>query len=225
MIIKKNNALTITELIQELFKTHGFESEEYDGWIIPNGNDYAMKGYWYPEATESTGQLTIEVFINSEMIMVESFAGIGETGVERLKNAFASFLHHAFPTFLSAVWKKSSDAVTTETWTIGDNTYTAYLGNQGILNYDKEKQLTVPESYSSRIKELISSQKLDKEIHWFNLFYANMNGLDTYTEVLKDNIKWTEGSKILGSLNWKRSNSYYAVRQFLILKNMNKETE
>lgn len=218
MIVKKNEALTITELIQELFKTDGFKSEEYDGWIIPNGNDYAMKGYWYPEATDTTGQLTIELFINSEMIMVESFAGMGETAVERLKNAFASFLHHSAPTFLAAIWGKASDDVHTETWTVGDVDYKAYIGNQGILNYDKEKTLTIPESYSGRIKELITSEKLDNEIHWFNLFYANMNGLDTYSEVLKDNIKWVEGSKTMDSLSWVRSNSYYAVRQFIILK-------
>ena len=72
MIIKKNEAKEIIELLKELFKTKGFEVEEYDGWIIPNGSDYAMRGYWYPEATENTGQLSIEVFINSELIMVES---------------------------------------------------------------------------------------------------------------------------------------------------------
>lgn len=218
MIVKKNEALNIIELIEELFKTEGFESEAYDGWIIPNGNDYAMKGYWYPEATESTGQLTIELFINSEMIMVESFAGMGETANERLKNAFSSFLHHTFPTCLSALWGKRSFNVQCELWSVGETTYRAYIGNQGVLNYDKEKELTTPESYAIRMKELISTEKLDKEMHWFNLFYANMNGLESYAEVLKDNIKWIEGSKVISSLNWARSNSYYAVRQFVILK-------
>ena len=66
MIVKKNEAKNVTELLKELFKTHGFESEEYEEWIIPEGSDYAMKGYWYPEATESTGQLSIEVFITDD---------------------------------------------------------------------------------------------------------------------------------------------------------------
>jgi hypothetical protein len=69
MIVKKKEAQNITQLLKELFKTHGFESEEHEGWIIPEGSDYAMKGYWYPTATETTGQLTIELFINSEMII------------------------------------------------------------------------------------------------------------------------------------------------------------
>ena len=109
MIVKKNEALTITQLLEELFQTHGFEFETYNEWIIPTGTEYGMKGYWYPQATENTGQLSIELFINSEMIMVESFAGIGETLGVRLKNAFASFLHHAFPTFLMAVWGKPTN--------------------------------------------------------------------------------------------------------------------
>jgi hypothetical protein len=99
MIVQKNEATEITELLKELFKTKGFEIEEYDGWIIPNGSDYAMRGYWYPEATDSTGQLSIEVFVNSELIMVESFAGMGKSGVERLKDAFASFFTPLFPYF------------------------------------------------------------------------------------------------------------------------------
>jgi len=44
MIVKKNEAQNITELLKELFKTHGFESEEHEGWIIPKGSDYAIRG-------------------------------------------------------------------------------------------------------------------------------------------------------------------------------------
>ena len=218
MIVQKNEAQAVVELLKELFKTHGFETEEHEGWVIPEGSDYAMKGYWYAEATENTGQLSIELFINSEMVMVESFAGIGDTAVERLKQAFASFVHHSFPTFLQAIWGKKSDKVSKEIWTIGTECYEAYIGIQGIINYDQSKELIVPESYLSKIKEKILNEKLENEFHWFGLFFANINGLDTYAEVSKDNVKWEEAGKIITSLAWKRSNSYYAVRQFLVLK-------
>ena len=218
MNIKKNEAKNITQLIAELFKTHGFESEEHDGWIIPNGSDYAMKGYWYPEATEVVGQLTIELFVNSEMIMVESFAGMGEREEERLKNAFASFVHHSFHTFLFAIWGVESKEVSRENWVIGDENYEVYLGHKGVMNYDKEKMLEIPSSYDSKIKELISSEPLSSEFHWFTFFYANLNGLDTQAEILKDNVKWNEGEKALTSLAWRRSNHYYSVRQFIVLK-------
>ena len=217
MIIKKNEAKEIIELLKELFKTKCFEVEEYDGWIIPNGSDYAMRGYWYPEATENTGQLSIEVFVNSELIMVESFAGRGESGIERLKDAFSSFIHHSFSTFLSAVWGVDAKDVTRECWSVGSENYSAYIGTQGILNYDK-KALAIPETYMEKIKDLISSEPLEAEFHWFNVFYANMNGLDTYAEISKDNIKWNEGEKVLKSMSWIRSNNYYVARQFIILK-------
>jgi len=223
MIVKKDIAQNSTELLVELFKTHGFESEEHEGWIIPEGSDYAMKGYWYPDATENTGQLTIELFIDSEMIMVESFAGLGESASERLQSAFGSFLHHSAPTFLLAVWGIVSSEVETQSWSVGGETYTAYIGKQGVMNYDKTKELEIPASYQEKVKELILSESSDKAFatkvfHWFNLFYANMNGLDTYAEVIKDNIKWNAGETALKSLSWARSNHYYAVRQFVILK-------
>ena len=218
MIVKKNEAQNIIQLLKELFKTHGFDSEEHKGWIIPKGSDYAMKGYWYPSATETTGQLTIEVFINSEMIIVESFAGLGESEKEKLKNAFASFIHHDFLALISSLWKKENRSIKKELWTIGEECYEVYLGEQGIINYDKEKKLEIPESYSTRIKALISKESLDKEFHWFTFFYANLNGLDRSSEVLKSNVKWIIGENLLNSLSWKRSNHYYAVRQFLILK-------
>jgi len=217
MVVKKSDAKEISELIKELFKTKGFEVEEYDGWIIPKGSDYAMRGYWYPEATESTGQLSIEVFINSETIMVESFAGMGENGVERLKDAFASFVHHSFPTFLSVVWGLEREEVKKEKWMVGSKSYTVHIGEQGILNYDK-KPLVIPSTYMEKIKELIGSEPLESEFHWFNIFYANLNGLDTYAEISKDNIKWSAGEKVLRSMSWVRSNNYYVVRQFIILK-------
>jgi hypothetical protein len=218
MVIKKNEAQMITPLLVELFQTHGFESEEYEGWVIPNGTDYAMKGYWYPHATETTGQLTIEVFINSEMIMVESFSGLGESDQEKLKNAFASFVHHDFAVLLLAIWSKEATTITQESWQIGEENYIAYIGTQGIINYDKEKTLEIPPSYSQEIKSLIQQESLNKEFHWFTFFYANLNGLDTSAEVLKDNIKWIAGETKIKSLSWKRSNHYYAVRQFVVLK-------
>ena len=220
MIVKKKEAQNITQLLKELFKTHGFESEEYEGWIIPKGTDYAMKGYWYPEATQTTGQLTIEVFVNSEIIMVESFAGIGESDNEKLKSAFSSFVYHDFPTLLLSIWSKESDEVLIEQWKIGEHNYRVYLGKKGIINYDKEKELTIPESYYSKIKTLISNEPLDKEMYWFTFFYANLNGLDNYAEVLQENIKKVSFSDALKTLNWKRSNHYYAVRQFLVLKKL-----
>jgi len=218
MIVKKEEAKIITELIKELFTTYDFESEKYEGWIIPNGSDYAMKGYWYPTATTNAGQLTIEVFINSEMIIVESFSGIGDSDKERLKNAFSSFVHHDFSVMLLSIWKKESQTITEERWEIGEESYVAYIGSHGILNYDREKSLEIPSSYRERIKTIISKEVLEKEFHWFTFFYANLNGLDSSAEVIKDNIKCISGEKSLKTLPWKRSNHYYAVRQFVLLK-------
>lgn len=218
MIVKKKEAQNIIGILIELFNTHGFESEEHDGWIIPKGSDYAMKGYWYPTATETTGQLTIEVFINSEMIMVESFAGLGESEQEKLKNAFSSFIHHDFTVLLLSIWNRDSSSIIKEYWKIGDNSYEVYIGNQGVINYDKSYSLEVPQSYKERVKALILDESLDKQFHWCTFFYANLNGLDSASEVLKDNIKWIKAESALSSLSWKRSNHYYAVRQFLVLK-------
>ena len=217
MVIDKNKAELTTGLLEELFKAEGFESEIYEDWVIPHGNDYAMKGYWYPEATETTGQLTIELFINSEMIMVESFSGQGESNQERLKQAFSSFVHHDFLVLLEAIWAKES-GVTTELWEVGKEKFRAYIGNQGVINYDKTKELTVPNSYSERMKALIVNEPLNRDFHWFTFFYANLNGLDNYAEILKDNQKLMSSADKLTKLNWQRSNSYYAVRQFVILK-------
>ena len=218
MIVKKNDAKNITELLKELFNKAGLETEEHEEWLIPKGSDYAMKGYWYPEATEVVGQLTIELFVNSEMIMVESFVGMGDVEEERLKSAFASFVYHSFHLFLFAIWGVASKEVRVEEWRVGEVAYHVYLGQRGVMNYDKEKKLEIPNSYDAKVKELITSEPLTKEFHWCTLFYANMNGLDTQAEILKDNVKWNEGEKTLKSLAWKRSNHYYSVHQFMILK-------
>ena len=218
MVIEKSKAELTTALLEELFKTHGFDSEKYENWVIPNGSDYAIKGYWYPEATDTTGQLTIELFINSDMIMIESFAGQGESNQERLKHAFSSFIHHDFLVLLEAIWNKNIDKINSEVWSIGEHKFRAYIGNQGVINYDKTKELTLSKSYSKRLKSIVLNESLTKEFHWFTFFYANLNGLDNYAEVLKDNQKLISSADKFKKLDWQRSNSYYAVRQFLVLK-------
>jgi len=218
IIVKKNEAQVITELLEELFKTEGFKYEVYENWIIPEGTEYAIKGYWYSNATDGAGQLTVEVFLNSERLIVESFAGLGDSNESRLQSAFSSFLHHTFPTLLTAIWGRESDKIHSEIWTISDCTYQVYLGKQGIINYDNSKLLTIPSSYELRIKEIVLDEELTEEFHWFTLFYANLNGLDNYAEMLNDNQKSVTGAKRLKKMNWQRSNHYYAVRQFLVLK-------
>ena len=217
MVIEKHKAEMVTVLIEELFKTHGFKSEIYEDWVIPEGSDYAMKGYWYSQATETTGQLTIEVFINSEIVIVESFAGQGDSNNERLKQAFASFVHHDFLVLLKAIWKKDTTNVSSQILEIGDEKFTVYRGSRGVINYDKIKKLTISEGYDNRVKEIISNESLNKDFHWFTFFYANLNGLDSYAEILKDNQKLISGADKFKKLDWQRSNSYYAVRQFCIL--------
>jgi hypothetical protein len=218
MVIEKSKAELTTELLEELFKTHGLESEIYENWVIPNGSDYAMKGYWYPKATENTGQLTIEIFVNSETIMVESFSGQGGSNQERLKQAFSSFVYHDFLVLLKAIWGRDSHEIKVEVWEIAEEKFDVYIGEYGVVNYDKTKELNLPNSYLERMKELIINDTLVDKFHWFTFFYANLNGLDNYAEILKDNQKLIDNANRFKKLNWQRSNSYYAVRQFVILK-------
>lgn len=203
----------VLKVLEAIFRTHGFEGIEDEGWLMPTGTYPAIKAFWYPEATETAAQLTIEIFMDEKTSLIESFAGIGE---KKFESALENFIHNALYLYLAAFWGYDTDKVAIDTWEIEGEIYQAFIGDYGVIN--AKENFSIPEDYLEVIYDAIVAEPLGEEHHWFNFIYANFDAQNTKAEALKENEVWEAGSEALNSLAWMKVYDYYSVRHSIILK-------
>ena len=207
------NEKQLLKIIKAIFKAYSFNAKEEDGWIIPTGTLPAIKAFWYPEATENVGQLTVEIFINEETTIIESFAGYGE---KKFESALENFIKNSLPLYLAAFWGYDSESISIDTWELNGEQYLAFIGDYGVINAKEE--FSIPEDYLEVIYDAIAAESLGNDYHWFNLFYANFDAKNRHAEALKENEVWQTGTDAISSLEWEKVYDYYSVRQSIILK-------
>ena len=175
----------LSKIVEAIFKAHSFDAKEEDGWVLPTGTYPAVKAFWYPEATESVGQLTIEIFVNEETSIIESFAGYGE---KKFESALENFIKNALPLYLSAFWGYDAKSIAIDTWELNGEQYLAFIGDYGVIN--PKEEFSIPDDYLEVVYDAIAAEELGNDYHWFNLFYANFDAQNRQAEALKENEAW-----------------------------------
>lgn len=203
----------LLKIVEAIFKAHGFDPKKEEGWVLPTGTYPAIKAFWYPKATETVGQLTVEIFVNEQTSIVESFAGYGE---KKFESALANFIKNALPLYLAAFWGYDSENISIDTWELNGESYLAFIGDYGVIN--PKENFSIPEDYLEVVYDAIESETLGNDYHWFNLFYANFDAQNRQAEALKENETWELGSQAITSLDWQKVYDFYSVRQSIILK-------
>lgn len=227
--------ISVNNHLIEILKSHNIEIfEEKEGWIIfpkrsvvaPNGKIYSARspklaGQIVNESQHPTFvnvQLDILVELLDRRVLIESFAGIGNNQEEAIKNSVQNFLYNSLHVLLYAFFDLKDEQPTEENWRINNKDWKAIIGGFGVKKLE-DISIQVPESVFSTFESLIKRQKLNDDIHWFRLFYAQQNNQILDCETLFDNEIWEEANKELAKLNWEKFEPYYSVRNFLILKN------
>lgn len=211
------DASSLNQTLSELLNGHGVPHEESSGWLVPHGKLPAIRANWYPK--DGSGVLQIDVLLQDNRLIEECFAGIGDD--ERAKaDAFQNFCVNSFHVMLAAFWgTKNDDQITVEDWEIGGKHYTAYIGNFGRRCIDEpppEPPAQLFAKWENAIKSEAALQTM-QDISWFRFYFGDVGGDQTY-EALKDNQVWEAGLATLKSMNWEKSQEFYSVRHFMILK-------
>jgi len=201
------------KILEAIFKAHAFDPKEQEGWLVPTGTLPAIKAFWYPKATETVGQLTIEIFVNEKTSIVESFAGFGE---KKFESALENFINNALPLYLASFWGYNSESISIDTWELNGEEYLAFIGDYGVIN--PKEEFSIPDDYLEVVYDAIAAEALGNDYHWFNLFYANFDAQNRHAEALKENETWDAGTEAIASMDWIKVYDYYSVRQSIILK-------
>ena len=166
----------INEHLLELFQTHGIEAVLRDGWIaFPNHTMRANASI--VRESEQHGGMSVRLDVRLEIalgrIIVESFAGLGETRDEAVADALHNFTANSFHVFLAAFFRPNDPQVTQEEWVIGGRTSRVTIGNMGIRGKLPAHSEHLP-GFFKRLEDKLKASPLRPGTHWVRLYYGQM---------------------------------------------------
>lgn len=206
--------ITLERELSELMSAHDIQFHIENEWVVPYGKLPAIRATWYPR--EKSGLLEIDVLLEDQRIINECFAGVG-SGRSGLNDALQNFCVNSFHVLLASFWGSNDpNQVMTELWNIEGKEYTAFIGNFGTRG-SVEVDAEIPAGLFEIIEKTIKSEPSTAKLSWFRCFFCDISGEHTF-EALKNNEVWESGVSALQSLPWVRTNGYYSVRNFLVLR-------
>ena len=206
--------ITLETELSELFGAHEVPFHVENEWIVPLGKLPAIRATWFPR--EDSGLLEVEVLLEDDRIINECFAGIG-SALEGINDALQNFCVNSFHVMLASLWDLNDpDQVTTESWSFEGKEYTAFIGNFGTRG-SAETNAEIPDKLFEKIEKTIRRETLKDKLSWFRCFFCDVSGKQTF-EALKNNESWESGVAALKSLPWIKTNGYYSVRNFLVVR-------
>ncbi|WMI68238.1 DUF6348 family protein [Mangrovimonas sp. YM274] len=219
------NDLLIKELdtsIIEMFNAHNIETSlDKNGIISINTkekitieNNLIFQDY--PDSYSS--RLDMKIQLDDDRVIYESFGDIGKSKLIASQQNLLNFTKNDFHVILNAFNNSTDEQITTEEWTIGNSKYKVFIGNYGIKS---SVEFNIPDKTFEKIEELVKNQDLKKNTHWVRFFYCNLNGEPFETEFLIDNELYANGITEMEKLDWEKSDKYYSLRNFMILRKIN----
>ncbi len=207
----------IAVALTELFKGHGIDCGRHGEWVTPNGTLPALRGFWTP--LEHAGRLDVEVRVEPEVTIVESFAGMAANEAQsHLDDALRNFIINSFHVLLSALWNHDDrEQVTTETWQVGDTSFAAFIGNIGTRGTVGQASPPLPTTLFPALEHAIRSEALPGRLHWFRFYFGAVKDQPIF-EALRDNEPWDAGADALKSVDWPATEAFYSARLFLMLR-------
>jgi len=160
-------------LLGKLLEAQEIPINPYGDWFLNGSSLPAIRCMWFRSESNKSGQLDIQVAVKDGVIINESVAGVGKDE-DALQDAFYNLSASSLNVFLAAFWNKIDvDHVSIDQITVGDLTYTAYLGNFG-LRASNENHPGVPEDALPRIVEALSKSDLQNEYPWASCFFCDV---------------------------------------------------
>ena len=119
----------------------------------------------------------------------------------------------------NAFYFQKDDQITIEKWEINGEKWRVFLGNFVGRGEKVENSVQPPDEVFPIFEELIKSQNLNENCHWFSWFYANAENKTMQCEVYIDNQIWQEATEKIKNCNWEKPPEYYSYRNFVVLVN------
>ena len=163
-------------------------------------------------------QLDIHILLPNQSF-VESFVGHSSTVEEALADCFEQFEVNVLHTLIMAFWesaKKVDNGVGTDILDINNNRWQMVVSNYGYRGNQPIEEV-VTDSMFEEVERVIKSMPLDQDIYAIRTVYTNIGNGEHVAEALINNEESLELEKVISALDWKNLDSYYTVRNFILL--------
>ena len=169
-------------------------------------------------------QLDIHILLPNQNF-VESFVGHSSTVEEAIADCFEQFEVNILHTLIVAFWdnaKKIDNGIGTDIWDINGYNWQIVVSNYGYRG-DQPIEEIVTDSMFAEVEKIIKSMPLDKDIYAVRSVQTNIGNGQQVTEALINNEESPILEKAISSLDWKAVDSYYTVRNFVLIMKLDSD--
>ncbi|QHT65566.1 hypothetical protein GXP67_02245 [Rhodocytophaga rosea] len=218
---KENINLELLDLLQQ----HGIQAALVNGQVKVKTHpqltiDSQVNFQEYPQGVASQLDVLVET---PDQQIVECFGDIGETKQQARQNNIKNFCRNSFHPLIACFFDYPIQDINVETWQIDSQTYQVYIGNYGTKS-NAGVVKGIPDTLFSQLENYIKQIPFNQSYHWIRWYIRYNQGVVDPIEFLIDNQPDEGGSKVIEAIQWPRSDGYYSVRQFILLKKITRST-
>jgi hypothetical protein len=201
------DSLALQKYLLQLFERHDVELEpDEDGWLVTDDDFPAIRAIWHEGVAGEPGRLDVDVVLNEERRIEESFVGFGEADAG-CRDALQAFERNTFHLLLAACWYVTDDRrMRITAWDIGVRTWDVFIGPFTIRG---DGDLSMPAEAMDAVEVALKREALTPELHWLRLTHRHAPD-DARCEALLDNEPWTAGTLALDAVAWPGGADYSA---------------
>jgi len=171
-------------------------------------------------------QVDIHILL-PEQTFVESFVSHAQSEEDAIDQCFEQFEVNVLHTLIMAFWDKAKrveNGIGTDVWEINGHKWQAVISNYGYRGDEPlDDVIDDSDSMYDEVEKAIKALPLEKDIYAIRSVYTNVGDGQSVTEALINNEEFPELESSISNLSWKRLDSYYTVRNFVILMKLAQE--
>jgi len=216
-------ASDIAAFLRDFFVAHGFAATITQDQVHVENYPYTLSGAVVRNLENPVGrtvQLDIYFHIGPGQLLVESFAGLGETTEKALESALRNVVTQLSHVLLVAFFDYSDPDTEQETWQINGQTRTISIGHIGVMGLGGNISSPIDENrpWPQEYIDLIRKSDLPPGTHWIRLYYAQQERKPAVFELLLDNEPWQELLPAVTRLPFPPRQEFYSIRLFLVVQ-------
>ncbi|HEX8911749.1 MAG TPA: DUF6348 family protein, partial [Humisphaera sp.] len=209
----------LNDALAELFRAHGVDASVRDGKVFFAGRAGWAEAVVVDDGTPRhprTVRVDVRLDVGRGRVIVESFAGMGESPDQALGDAFRGFASNTFHVLLAAFFGVDNEQVTREEWSLGGRRGRVVLGTVGFRGEAPTLEGLSNEWFAA-LQQAVQRRPLRPGSHWVRLYYGQMRGEPLACEVLLDNDVWADVQAEMAAFGWQAKEPFYSVRLFLTI--------
>jgi len=215
----------LNEILLKLLESHGVSAAVQSDWI-ETSTGYKLAASVVREMPSRKGtvnlQLDFYVALPDGRLLIESFAGLGTSRAEAIKDGVQNYVSNSFHAILSSVSDVAdSDQVEIEEWEIDGRKRKVVVGGMGIRRFT-DAEFNPPTGWFATVQKQIEQLPLDQRCHWIRCYYAQMEGKPMAIEALLDNEESAILVDTMKQIEWPIDSEFYGLRVFLVVQEIGK---